>query len=565
MGTAIGSEAPTSVSQMEQRKSSMDMQSLVEPLAREKLGIVSLAPLQRFVIANVLDAAADSAGMDSLPDEPYRQLVLFPTGFGKTACFQLPAMLLDGLTLVIYPLLALMHDQYRRLQEAGIPAALFKGGLGEEEWASQASLVLSGKARLVLTNPEMLATARLQQLLRTQRVAHAVLDEAHCVASWGTTFRPAYLGTGAIIASLQPRVISAFTATAGPDMIEAIRQHVFLDQPCALVSTEWDQPNLRYAVIPTLSPSRTLRHLLGRCPKPCIIFQRSRLGTMLMASQVRAWGYSAARYYHAGLMRSERTTTEAWFHASTDGILAATNAYGLGVDKKNIRTVIHTDLPDSVEAYIQEAGRGGRDGNPALAIMVAPLAGDDTARTSESAKEEQSGFPSTRLPWTMYPFTEDCRRAFLLRQLGENATPECSGCDVCMEQAQLRASPAWWSMQPDIRHFLRADGAFEMLGFIGKHPRRFTHIEVCQLLGSQGKRTWSWGGSLAGWTEPERLELLQSCMKLGMVRTATRLGWKGRLELTPMGKEAARQAEFLYKECRRHSSACCHDAALKCS
>ncbi|MEJ5184446.1 MAG: DEAD/DEAH box helicase, partial [Rectinemataceae bacterium] len=149
----------------------MDMQSLVEPLAREKLGIVSLAPLQRFVIANVLDAAADSAGMDSLPDEPYRQLVLFPTGFGKTACFQLPAMLLDGLTLVIYPLLALMHDQYRRLQEAGIPAALFKGGLGEEEWASQASLVLSGKARLVLTNPEMLATARLQQLLRTQRVA----------------------------------------------------------------------------------------------------------------------------------------------------------------------------------------------------------------------------------------------------------------------------------------------------------------------------------------------------------------------------------------------------------
>ncbi|MDH7483949.1 MAG: RecQ family ATP-dependent DNA helicase [Spirochaetales bacterium] len=543
----------------------MGLQSLVEQLAREKLGIVSLAPLQRFVIANVLDAAADSASMDSSPDEPYRQLVLFPTGFGKTACFQLPAMLLDGLTLVIYPLLALMHDQYRRLREAGIPAALFRGELGEEEWASQVSLVLSGKARLVLTNPEMLATTRLQQLLRTQRVVHAVLDEAHCVASWGTTFRPAYLETGAIIASLQPRVISACTATAGPDMIEAIRHHVFLDQPCAMVCAEWDRPNLRYAVLPTLSPSRTLRYLLGRCPKPCIIFQRSRPGTMLMASQVRSWGFSAARYYHAGLARTERNATEAWFHASRDGILAATNAYGLGVDKKNIRTVIHTDLPDTVEAYIQEAGRGGRDGNPALAIMVAPLAGDGTVWISDGTKAEQAGSPPTRIPWSNYPFIEDCRRDFLLQQLGESATPECSGCDICTEQAVLRPHSAWWSMQPDIRRFLRAEGAFEILGFIGKNQLRFTQIEACRLLGSHGKGTWRWGGSLASWTEAERIELLQSCMKLGMVRTATRLGWKGRLALTSQGKEAARHAECLYKESRRHSSVFRHDAALKCS
>lgn len=394
----------------------------IETLAREQFHVPRLMPLQRFVIANILDniegsefgttGDACTVGIDhsavegerdperdreiagsTAHNETYNQLVLFPTGFGKSICFQLPALLLEGLTLVVYPLLALMNDQKRRLDEAHIPCALFRGGLSEEEWSAQEALVGSGKAKVVVANPEILCAPRLRRFLGRFRIAHFVIDEAHCISEWGQTFRPSYLTLGESAQALSPRILSAFTATAGPAIVESIEKTLFLGKGYRLVTAEADRPNILYGVVHTLSPRRTLRQLLLSCKKPAIVFERSRPGTKINAAYLQSIGFSETRFYHAGLSRAERKDIETWFQESDDAILVSTNAYGMGMDKKNIRTVIHTSLPDSAEAYIQEAGRGGRDGKNSLAILI-----DDLARSSAGLAQGQEGLTMQAVP-----------------------------------------------------------------------------------------------------------------------------------------------------------------------
>jgi len=294
----------------------------VVKLARERFKIDHLAPLQRFVIANILDADTENL-------LPYRQLVLFPTGFGKSVCFQLPSLVLEGLTVVVYPLLALMNDQKRRLDEAGIPCALFRGGLADEEWRAQETAVSSKKARIVIANPEILATSRLRQFLSRFSIAHFVIDEAHCISEWGETFRPTYLALGESAEVLAPHVMSAFTATAGPDIVSSIEERLFRGNAYRLVTSEADRPNIHYAVVQTLSPTRTLRRLLSSCQKPAIIFERSRPGTRMKAEFLRSVGFAATRFYHAGLSRAERNEIESWFQKAENAVLVSTNAYGM--------------------------------------------------------------------------------------------------------------------------------------------------------------------------------------------------------------------------------------------
>jgi ATP-dependent DNA helicase RecQ len=381
----------------------------IEVLARERFHVPRLMPLQRFVIANILDnighpefSPAEERGNPGTDreiagkaghNETYNQLVLFPTGFGKSICFQLPALLLEGLTLVAYPLLALMNDQKRRLDEAHIPCALFRGGLGEEEWRAQEALIGSGKARMVVVNPEILGAPRLRRFLGRFRIAHFVIDEAHCISEWGETFRPSYLTLGESARALSPRILSAFTATAGPAIVESIENKLFLGKGYRLVTAEADRPNILYGVVHTLSPRRTLRQLLLSCKKPAIVFERSRPGTRIKAGYLKSIGFPETRFYHAGLSCAERKDIETWFQESDDAILVSTNAYGMGMDKKNIRTVIHTSLPDSAEAYIQEAGRGGRDGKNSLAILI-----DDLARSSAGRTQVQEGSTMQAVP-----------------------------------------------------------------------------------------------------------------------------------------------------------------------
>jgi len=293
----------------------------VAELARDQFGIDYLFPLQRMAIANILDA------MET--EERVRQLVLFPTGFGKSLCFQLPALLAPGPSVVIYPLLALMNDQKKSLEKRKIPCAVFRGGMEESERKAQCDAVSGGSAKIVITNPECLATPRLREFLSGAHIFHMAIDEAHCVSEWGETFRPSYLKLGECIEAIKPRVVSAFTATASPTVAEAIARYIFGAEVFSLVTADIDKPNIRYSVEATLAPVHTLLRLVRTKPKPLIVFDQSRNGVRRICEIIRDNTTIDARFYHAGLTREEKNATETWFMESADGVLAATCAYGM--------------------------------------------------------------------------------------------------------------------------------------------------------------------------------------------------------------------------------------------
>lgn len=499
----------------------------IAALARERFHIPHLAPLQRFAIANILEDAVAA-------EKTRRQLVLFPTGFGKSVCFQLPALLLDGITVVVYPLLALMNDQKRRLDEAALPCALFRGGLSDEEWASQEGAVRAGTARIIVANPEILAAPRLRRLLSKLEIAHLVIDEAHCIAEWGETFRPSYLSLGETANALAPSVVSAFTATAGPGIIASIEKNLFFGAAYRLVSAEADRANVLYGAVHTLSPSRTLRHLVLSCKKPAIIFDRSRPGVKMIAERLRSLGFAQARFYHAGLGRAEREGIESWFQHSDDALLVSTNAYGMGMDKKNIRTVIHTGLPDSPEAYIQEAGRGGRDGEPAAAILIDAI-GREREETRGSGGETSAHGRGRSARLALYPGLAGCRREFLLKALGEEETPVCGRCDNCLESGAAGRGARIGKNDGLSAQLLRAEGFLEALVLSARHPRAYTEGEFA--LGLRGSLDPKAGtrGILPGWTDSELRELIEALQALGILESLKRGPWRGRIELSEKG------------------------------
>ncbi len=499
----------------------------IAEIALERFHISHLTPLQRFAIANILedaDGAKEAHGT-------LRQLVLFPTGFGKSICFQLPALLLDGLTVVVYPLLALMNDQKRRLNEASIPCALFRGGLSDAEWQREEKLIDSGGASIIIANPEILTTPKLTRFLSKHRIIHFVIDEAHCIAEWGETFRPSYLTLGEIAKTLAPAVLSAFTATAGPDIIASIEKKLFMGEAYRMVSAEADRTNVLYGAVHTLSPTRTLRTLVLSCRKPAIIFERSRPGVKMKAEALRSWGHGSVRFYHAGLSRKEREDIETWFQTADDAVLVSTNAYGMGMDKKNIRTVIHTSLPNSPEAYIQEAGRGGRDGQSATAILIHDLGRDASFRSGGEISEYARSRSACLDP---YPALAGCRREFLLGALGERETPVCGRCDNCIER---RKDEEWREIYPGVDdQILRAEGFLEALTAIGTYPRMFDAAGLAEGLTGRGGQGLSAQTLLRGWRDEELRELIDGLVFINIAAKASRGPWKDRFSLTKKGR-----------------------------
>lgn len=418
----------------------------VSRAAARTFGIRYLYPMQRLVIANILDAAAemadaagtaDAAGAAGTADpHPFaRQIVLLPTGAGKSFCFLVPALLLDGPTLIIYPLLSLMADQKRRLDEAGIACVVLAGGQerGQREKAFRS--LEAGKVRIVLANPEVLLQEPVLSRLASCRIAHVVVDEAHCVGDWGDSFRPAYLRLGAVLQRLAPRVATAFTATASDAVVSRI-QEVLFGGEAFLVRGNVDRPNIRYAVMRCLHKKKAALRLAVSCQRPLIIFCGTRYKAEDMAREIAALlGPGTVRFYHAGMEREEKRAVESFFFASSDGILCATCAYGMGVDKPDVRTVVHLESPLTVEAYVQESGRAGRDGKPADAILL----------WSPADRRKFASFAVTgREHWMLrYAEAVSCRRQILLRALGSEGPegpdsdasgPEaaaCSSCDVC--------------------------------------------------------------------------------------------------------------------------------------
>lgn len=497
-------------------------------LAARHLGISYLFPYQRLVISNLLEGR--------------NQIVVLPTGSGKSVCFMFPAVVLTGVTLVVLPLLALLDDLYRRMTEAGLEVAVLRGGQSRPDRDRALRRVAARQTRLVLTTPEAALSERLLAgLAAAAAIEHLVVDEAHCISQWGDTFRPTYLRLGELVEALQPRVLTAFTATATPPVLARMREVLFPGGGAHLVAGNPDRPNIRYAVAPTVAPLRRLTELVAAGPRPLIVFARSRRGVEATCWQLRRrLPEVSCRFYHAGLNAAERKRLEQWFLSSGDGALMATSAYGMGVDKPNIRTVVHLELPESVEAYLQETGRAGRDGRPAQAILLAyrpygmtpagraaaparaqgaAAAGSVDAEPTEPAEPREPGKPRQLALRRYAADAATCRRAHLLRCFGREEV-ECSGCDVC--DRGVAALPA--VEQRLLQALRRGSRRFSL--------RQWRHL-LCggrsAVIERERLRSRPGFGLLADWDHEEVQEACNALIAAGLARVPARGPWRGRL------------------------------------
>lgn len=387
------------------------MSNIVDTTAKETFNIDYLFPYQRLVISNILRSAG-YFGEEELKESLSNQIVILPTGSGKSLCFMLPGVLLRGVTLIIFPLLSLMADQKRRIEEIGSTVITLKGGLSKEEWRENSKRIESREIKFILTNPETLQNPKVVELLAKIELSQIVVDETHTVTEWGESFRPAYLKLGDVFNKLGETVTTAFTATASKRIISGIKGYIFNNSSINIVNGNPDRINTTYNVIYCLSKTESLIELLESVEEPLIIFHQSRtsaeITNTLLSTRLQR---DDIIYYHAGLTNSEKDSIENWFFYAERGILNATCAYGLGVDKPNIRTVIHLKAPTTVEAYLQETGRAGRDRKPSKAYILL-YRGEDNSIISRSLQSDQ------------------CRREVLLSLLGAEVE-YCSGCDVC--------------------------------------------------------------------------------------------------------------------------------------
>lgn len=491
----------------------------VTEAARKAFGVKYLYPWQRLVIANIMDAANFSGDEDD-DDGAYRgrQVVLLPTGAGKSMCFLVPSLLLGGPTLVIYPLLALMADQKRRMDDGGIESVVFRGGQSDEEREENFRKIKNG-AKIILANPEVLRNKSLVERLSRCGIAHAAIDEAHCVSEWGDSFRPAYLELGGIIKSLGVPIVTAFTATASPEVLSRV-QEVLFGGETHIVRSESDRPNIHYHVRNACAKKIEALRLVGTMRRPMIIFCSSRHGAEDMARDINAcYGDGVSRFYHAGLEKSEKSEIEKWFFDSDDGALCATCAYGMGVDKRNIRTVVHLDAPKTAEAYIQEAGRGGRDGDVADAVLIWSPA--DSVEFSKAAPGDRA--------LAMKKFAEDgtCRRQILLDALGAESAV-CSGCDICDERAAMARGEK-------VRRE-KTDGE-RALDFIARHKKQFTARALAPILAGEMNKTSMNAMGLRLWTGRDAIDMTEQLRASGKIKICGGL-WKGRVTIAARRKRA---------------------------
>jgi ATP-dependent DNA helicase RecQ len=383
--------------------------------AAELFGLNYVYPWQRLVIGNILEGMG-YYGSERQEEAPRRNLVILPTGAGKSLCFLMPALLGKGITVVLYPLLALLNDQARRLKERGHEPALFRGGQTRKERESLWKMLEEGKSRFILTNPETACREEFMERLAGLPLSHLVVDEAHTISQWGLSFRQGLLATGELVERGIFPVVTAFTATASPPMQEDIGRLLFAGKDFHRIAAHPDRPNIAYHVLYTPFAEPALEELCRREEKPILIFCRTRAGAEETARFLdrRIGGSVRVRFYHAGLEREEKKETEEWFLQEDRAILCATSAYGMGVDARALRTVIHRDTPFSVESYIQEAGRAGRSGDESRAILLAPP-------RREGGEEKMDGYVYGRTT---------CRRTLLMDAMGWESE-YCGGCDIC--------------------------------------------------------------------------------------------------------------------------------------
>lgn len=313
-------------------------------------------------------------------------LGLMPTGGGKSITFQVPALAMDGVCLVVTPLIALMKDQVQNLRKRGIMAAAIYSGMTRPEIVTTLENCIFGQTKLLYISPERLASELFQTKLRHIKVSFITVDEAHCISQWGYDFRPSYLNI-ADIKKLKPSApILALTATATPAVIDDIQERLQFKEK-NVFKMSFERKNLTYVVRPTIDKDAEMIHILESVNGSAIVYVRSRKRTKEISDLLEANGIPST-FYHAGLTHSTKDIRQQRWHNDETRVMVATNAFGMGIDKPDVRMVIHYDSPDSIEAYFQEAGRAGRDGKRAYAVLLY-----DKRDTQKLIKRIDTNFP----------------------------------------------------------------------------------------------------------------------------------------------------------------------------
>ena len=373
-------------------------------------------------------------------------LGIMPTGAGKSICYQIPAMLLEGMTIVISPLISLMKDQVNALEQAGIRAAYINSSMTPAQNAEVARLALFGEYKILYVAPERLLTDSFLSLCRKIDISMVTVDEAHCISQWGQDFRPSYLRIVEFIERLARRpVVSAFTATATEEVRDDIVVSLRLRNPLR-ITTGFNRENLHFAVQkPQFKMAALLKIVESHRGKFGIVYCATRKIVEEVCNHLNSHGCRATRY-HAGLDEAERHENQDDFLYDRKQVMVATNAFGMGIDKSNVSFVVHYNMPKNVESYYQEAGRAGRDGEPAACILL--YSGQDVRLNSfmieqtsendpmpEDVREEIRRNDRERLgQMTVYCTTTGCLREFILRYFGEASHPFCGNCSNCLTQ-----------------------------------------------------------------------------------------------------------------------------------
>ena len=361
--------------------------------------------------------------------------VLMPTGGGKSLCYQLPALHRPGLAIVVSPLISLMKDQVDSLVANGVRAAMYNSTLSAADTNSVLSRMNNGELDLLYVAPERMMRPDFIQGLEHIPVALIAVDEAHCVSQWGHDFRPEYAALGRLRTFFPAVPFIALTATADPQTRDDI-VHVLGLRDARMFTTSFDRPNIRYTVLEKHRPQAQLnRFLVGQEGNSGIVYALSRKRVEEVAGYLRDRGYSAAAY-HAGLSADIRRDVQEKFIRDDVNIVVATVAFGMGIDKPNVRFVVHYDLPRHLEGYYQETGRAGRDGIPSEALLLFGTQDVAMARyqLDQGLNENQRRIDSHKLN-SMVGFAESltCRRRVLLGYLGEQLDTDCGNCDICLD------------------------------------------------------------------------------------------------------------------------------------
>lgn len=380
---------------------------------------------------------------------------VMPTGAGKSLCYQLPALMLPGITIVVSPLISLMIDQVKALNEAGVHAAYINSALTENQIVKAMELAKTGQYKIIYVAPERLETPRFLDFACHAEISMITVDEAHCISQWGQDFRPSYLRILSFVHMLPVRpVVSAFTATATERVRTDIRVSLELEHPYETV-TGFDRENLYFEVQRTKQKKeRIRRYLEDHIEESGIIYCATRKGVDELYLELENAGFSVGRY-HAGMSTEARRISQEDFIYDRTKVMIATNAFGMGIDKSNVRFVLHFNMPQSMENYYQEAGRAGRDGEPAECILYYSPQDTVINRFLLESKEQDREYTEEELrtiqaqdmdrlrKMEMYCTTTKCLRAYILHYFGEKAKEQCRNCSNCQEEfEEMDASEA---------------------------------------------------------------------------------------------------------------------------